>query len=274
MKRLTLRQAFALAAVACCTLSSNTFAAFLNYGDFGPDPAPAYTMYLDVRESSGTDPVPPESRYNAPNLVGDSLLFTPSQFVAQAYLPLGQGDIIDVQLNTTIMALEENNVVAGGYSGITINEWGSYSFMGAGTSATAVRAALAVGVTILEVDGVPVPNPGSPQWKLTVSDTFDANAASDPDDGLWNNQVFIDFTAAIANLNPQFGVTKAAIVADNRLLALSESDPVTISFIDKKGFDIVPVTVPNPDFQVVPEPTTAVMLLALVAGAAGLRRFA
>ena len=35
-----------------------------------------------------------------------------------------------------------------------------------------------------------------------------------------------------------------------------------------------PVTVPNPDFQVVPEPTTAVMLLALVAGAAGLRRFA
>jgi hypothetical protein len=230
MKRLTLRQAFALAVVACCTLSSNTFAAFLNYGDFGPDPAPAYTMYQDVRESSGTD--------------------------------------------TTIMALEENNVVAGGYSGITINEWGSYSFMGAGTSATAVRAALAVGITILEVDGVPVPNPGSAQWKLTASDTFDANAASDPDDGLWENQVFIDFTAAIANLNPQFGVTKAAIVADNRLLALSEASPVTISFIDKKGFDLVPVTKPNPDFQVVPEPTTAVMLLALVAGAAGLRRFA
>lgn len=272
--RFSLRQVCAWIAFACCTVpSTGAFAAFLNYGDFGPAPAPAYTMYLDVRESSGTDPVPPDSRYNAPTLLGDNLKFTPSQFVAKASVPLGQSDIIDVQLNTTMMALEENNVVAGGYTAFTVEEWGLYKFTGAGTAATEVSATLVVGVTILEVDGVPVPNPGSSQWDIFAIQTFDANRADDPAIAFWNNQVFIDFTTAIAPLNPQFGVTKAAIVIDNNLTAQAEAgNPGTIAYIDKKGFSINPVTVPNPDFQVVPEPTTGMLLLALVAGAAGLRR--
>src|SRR5690606_10506285 len=146
------------------------------------------------------------------------------------------------------------------------------SLTGVGTAATNVLAGLSVRVNILEVDGVPVgPLPSIFATDFVLRDLANDGFAMVED---WSNGVLIDLGAALVanNIPFEFGVTKATVAINNQLQTFSESS--SQAFIAKKLFEIIPGTVPNPDFQVVPEPTTAVMLLALVAGAAGLRRFA
>lgn len=248
---------------------TSSFAGTIHYGDFGPDFPPGITIYQDVVESSGTDPVPP-ARYGPPTLSVNSLVFEPKNFVASS--AGGGADITDAQLNFEIDILKGlNNEVAGGIQSFVISERGDFSLFGAGTIATSVAAGVSIDVEILEVDGNPI----------TPLQVFRSNAISRdlPTDGPallepWSNGLLVEFVPVLNNNNIdfKFGVTKANVVINDQLIAISE--PTSSAFIAKKRFTIEPGEVPNPDFEPIPEPASMFLLVALMAGAYGCRRMA
>jgi len=255
------RRAFAWSACASFALHvSLSFSASIHYGDFGPDYPPGVTMYLDVEESSGTDPVPP-ARYGAPALSGDVLHFKPTQFVASA--TGGQSDITDGQLNFRMMILQHPDMVAGGMTTLQVSEAGDYSLFGGGTAATAVAAGVSASVKILAVDGAPIA-----PINLFASNSIVRDLVSDGPVVLapWSNGLLIEFGPVLAanNIDFKYGVTKAEVAINDQLLATSE--PNSIAFIAKKDFVIEPGIKPNGDFtwENVPEPASAAMLISLV----------
>jgi hypothetical protein len=73
-----LRSALPLFVCGALALSAPAaYAAPINYGDFGPDFPPGVTIYVDVQESSGTDPDLPDE-FGAPYIYGDILDFDPT----------------------------------------------------------------------------------------------------------------------------------------------------------------------------------------------------
>jgi hypothetical protein len=242
--------------------STASLAASINHGDFGPDP-PGVTMYLDVTESSGTDPVPPE-RYGPPQIDGDTLDFDPTGFVASA--TSGTADVTDIQLNLDIMLLELNDVVAGGMETLLISESGEFSLLGTGTAATSVTAGVSVTVDILEVDGDPI-TPIS----VFASNSIMRDLVTDGPVALapWSNGVLIEFGPVLTanGVDFDFGVTKAQLVFDDQLVAISEA--ASVAFIAKKDFRLEPGIVPN---MPAPEPSAALLLFAAAAGLAAARR--
>jgi hypothetical protein len=239
-------------------------AASINYGDFGPDYPPGIVIYQDVQESSGTDPIPPP-RFGAPTLTVDQLDFDPTEFVASA--TGGGSDITDVQLNFDLMVFEVNDVVAGGLTSLLLSESGDYTLFGAGTALTSVAAGISLSIQILEVDGMPI----------TPIDAFASNSitrdlVSDGPVQLapWSNGVLFEFGPLLAanQIEYTYGVTKARIAIDDQLIAISE--PESVAFIAKKDFRIEPGGVPNGEFSV-PEPSAAVLFLALGLAGCGMR---
>ena len=224
----------------------------INHGDFGPDP-PGVTMYLGVTESSSTDPIPP-ARFGAPTLSGNVLDFNPTEFAAMA--TAGGLDITDVQLNFTVMT----SSALAGLTSLAFSESGDYTLFGAGTAATQVAAGLAVKVDIFEVDGVPLAVPLSQFLNASVSFNLVNNGPTLV--APWSMGLSLDLAAILNNAGVSFtaGVTKATVVLNDQLLALSE--PASIAFIAKKDFKIVPGT------QIVPEPSSLALVMAGIAGCA------
>ena len=241
----TVRQWILALAVAATigTVGSTTHAASINYGDFGPDFPPAGTQYMNVTESSGTDGVP---LFGAPTINLDTLDFDPMGFVASAVD--GHSDLTDGQLNFTITMLP-----GAGINSLFISESGDFSLFGSGTSTTAVSAGISVHVTILDVDGVPVVSPIS----VIGSTTLTADLTSSPGNAQsWSNGLFVDFGPALANagLTPTLGVTRAEVVLDDILIAVSESQSTAL--IAKKDFSIEPTVTGTPT----PEPASLTLL--------------
>ncbi|MCC6680936.1 MAG: PEP-CTERM sorting domain-containing protein [Phycisphaeraceae bacterium] len=200
-------------------------------------------VYQDVTESSGTDPVP---LYGPPTLTQNTLDFDPTTFVASSTNSIN--DITDGQLNFTLMAVPQ-----AGISSFSISESGDYTLVGTGTAATEVGAGLTVFVKILEVDGVALPAPLSLS-AVNASVSFNL-AANGPVIGApWSLGVGMNLDAALTNagINYIAGVSKAEIVLDNTLVAISEAN--SIAFIAKKDFVINPVTV------VIPEPASLMLI--------------
>ncbi len=254
----TPRSVGALAATAVTLFfSAAVFAAPINYGDFSDIP-PGAVMYLDVTESSATDTPP---LYGEPDVLVNTIDFDPFGFAAIS-TGVGPLDITDGQLNFTLMTLP-----GAGLDSFFVSEGGDYSLSGIGGAGTSVSASMSVRVEIIEVDNEILPAP----IVLTDSDFYfnDLAMAGGPT-GLkfWDLDVFMDFGPAIANLNPELGVTKAEVAINNQLTASSE--PQSGAFIAKKDFDGTPGGDLDPD--VIPEPTAAVLLLTGVMGLAGARR--
>ncbi len=225
------------------TVATPAMANSINYGDFGPDLPDHGSMYLSVTESSGTDPVP---LFGAPTLTGDALDFDPLAFTADA--TGGAADITDGQLNFTFMAFEGT-----GMQGMEIFEQGDYTLFGVGTDATQIAAGVSISVDILEVDGVALDTP----LQVFVSNSLTRDLLTDPAVlAPWSLGLFVDFAPVLANADLDFdlGVTKAEIVIDNQLLAISEES--SIAFIAKKDFKITPHIVGEP----VPEPASLALL--------------
>jgi hypothetical protein len=138
----------ALASVLGLTLgavfSTATQAASINYGNFGP--VPPGVSFLQVTESSGTDPVP---LYGTPTPFSVGLDFDPIGFVATS--SGGGPDITDAQLNFTIMGNGST-----GIGTIGLFEAGDYTLAGVGTPATSAFAGAILRATITQINGLPV----------------------------------------------------------------------------------------------------------------------
>jgi hypothetical protein len=197
------------------------------YGNFSGDTVD----YLNVREDDDPKPL-----FGEPTISGDSLNFTPLDFEAESN---GGGiDFVDGTLAFTIMPTNGQGV-----STLTLEESGGFALAGIGTNVTRVEVGAVISVNVLEVDGNAFA--GNSQVSLGAT-LFEADLISDP--GLaqsWTGAVTLDIAnAAATELSINGLITKASVVIDNQLLAISEDG--SISFIDKKQIDAVTVTVPEP----------------------------
>lgn len=243
-----------IAAVALAP-ASNAWAGSVFHGDFAdPD---GEVMFLDVEESSDQS-VPPE-RFGEPTPLGDSLLFNPQSFSAQAVG--GGADLIDVQLNTIIMAQPGSTIES-----LTFSEFGDYQLLGLGSADALAAASLNVFVTVLEVDGVSADSLDLDP--IDASDSFidQLSLSGLVLDGTFSLEVDIDLSAELVEQGvvADFGVTKVSVALDNRLTTLADTGAT--SFIQKKGFTI-DVGTETP----IPEPATAVTLV-VACGLAGFAR--
>ena len=257
----TYKTLFLIVAILALPISQ-TFAAPINYGDFSDIP-PGSVMYLDVTESSAPAPLP---LFGPPSITGNNLAFLPKAFAA--FATSGANDITDGQLNTQVMVLEINNVVAGGLTSLSVTERGDYTLFGTGTTLTNVAAGVSLHVEILEVDGNPIV-PINVSSNASFSNSLTSSGPTVLAPWAISSGVSLGSVLAQNQIPFKFGVTKANIVIDNQLLATSEAN--SIAFIAKKGFSIRPVIEINPDF-VIPEPTTLILGLASLLAVTTIRR--
>jgi hypothetical protein len=211
--------------------SSTASAASISYGNFGPVP-PGVT-FLNVQESSGTDPVP---LYGPPVAFATGLDFDPTSFGASG--AGGAADLTDGQLNFTVMA---SNITS-----MNVAESGAYTLSGIGTLATRVLAGAIVRGSVTQINGVNVApvDLGTANASVAFSLPFNAGVAVP-----WS--ISIPFNVAGALAAQGFGAnqhaTKVDFAINNQLIALSE--PGSVASISKQDFVIT--THPG-----VPEPAT------------------
>lgn len=232
---------FSLISVA---ISTATFAASINYGDFGP--VPPGVSFLQVKESSGTDPVP---LYGPPTPFSVGLDFDPATFVSES--TNGGVDFTDGQLNFTIMS-------QAGITDVSLSENGDYSLIGIGTAGTEALAGVIMRATVTQVNGVNV----APFNLLPVSASVGFDLVNNA--GLvqpWGLGLGLNVAG---QLQPGQNATKIEIVIDNQLATVSEAG--SGAFIAKKDFRI--------GVGIVPEPATFALTGIAVCGllAGGRRR--
>lgn len=194
--------------------------------------------YLDVTETANTiGDVPP--LYGAPTIVGDSLVFAPTdRFNSEA--TGGGADLTDGQLNFTLKGL--NAAV----TSFDLSGTGDYTLAGTGTSATTVSYRSSITqFSVLEVDGVPVSSPLLLPG-LDVSGSFNVSDGTGIDNP-WTSTVIYDINAALSNAGVpfQFGATKLDVVINNVLESASEAS--STAEIAANSFAITPTTVPVPE---------------------------
>lgn len=262
--RLTARRFFsasaaALAVAAAALLSPVAQAASISYGNFGPV-SPGIS-FLNVTESSGTDPVP---LYGPPTAFATGLDFNPTSFVASS--AGGGADITDGQMNFTV-AGQVVNGSATAINGLSLNEAGDYTLFGTGTAATQVGAgAVMLSVKVTEIDGVAVVPITLAPSNASVAFNLPANPGIVQP---WSLNTSIGISAQLTSLGVPFlvGATKVEVALNNSLVAISESG--SIAYIAKKDF-VIGVT---PEVGVLPEPSTLAMAgLALCGLGATARR--
>ncbi|HMP04913.1 MAG TPA: hypothetical protein PJ982_01070 [Lacipirellulaceae bacterium] len=231
----------AAAALALWAAAPAAMAASISYPDQGPLP-PGY-MFTDISESSGTDPVP---LYGPPTPFLLGLDFTPVGFGASA--AGGSADLTHGQLNYTIMAGPNTP----GIPIVSFAESGLFSLAGAGTAATSVTAGASLRVTVREINGASVaPILLAPAVASVSYDLLGNPGVNQP----WGLSATVNVAAQLfALLGPNNVATKADVVIDNALAAISES--LTNASIIKTDIDVT----------VTPEPAAGLMMgLALLA---------
>jgi hypothetical protein len=236
MSRTTRPFYFASVIALCLTLaglySTAAQAASISYGNFGP--------FLNVTESSGTDPVP---LYGPPTPFPGGLDFDPTSFVASA--AGGGADITDGQLNYTVQGP--------GLLFLSLFEGGDYTLAGIGTPLTGVTAGVIVRATVTQVNGVNV----VPTPLLPVNASFADNWPPPELSQSWSLGLGLNVGAQVTALfGPNAKATRVDIAIDNTLTAISE--PGTIAFIAKKEFFV--------DHDVVPEPSTLGLAFVALCG--------
>jgi hypothetical protein len=228
---------FVIAAV-CLLLPATANAT--SYGDFiGAD-----VDFLDVQDTYGL--------YEAPSVFDNQLFFFPSNFKAEA--SGGASQTTEDLLNATIMATTLGHTI----DELMITEYGDTTLTGVGTAATNSNINLGGVVVVLEQNGVaiaPVVIPFSGSY--SPSNVFSLPG----DSGLTNWQAGV--TIDVASVVP--GATKVELQFDNNLSVNTEVG--TTASIQKKFVDGPLISV-----EVVPEPTTAVLLASAMLGFALRRR--
>jgi hypothetical protein len=232
-------------AAALLYAAGTASAASINYGSFGPVP-PGVT-FGDVTESSATDAVP---LYGAPAPFATGLDFDPAAFAATS--SGGAQDITDGQLNFSVTADPSFAITS-----LNLFEAGDFTLAGAGTNASQTLAGAILRVTVTQIGGVDV----APIGLSPVNASVGFNLAANP--GVvqpWSLGLLLNVAG---QLDPAQRATRIEVVIDNQLLTFSES--ATSAFIAKKDFR-VDVGV------VIPEPSTALLLLGACTALAALAR--
>ena len=228
------------------------------------DPNTGTVWYGPVTESNG-DPnaAGALSLFGAPSSVtGNAIDFDPQGFNAQSTGDASQ--ITDSQLSFMVKAVDGTLI-----DNLLFEERGDTNLVAlSGSAFTSVT--MFMFIDVLEIDGNPVNfnlptqamtfSPSDGDW-IVPGDGF-PNVATD-----WEGELFVDVEQLLIDENIPFvfGATKLNITLDNTLNAASSGGGS--AFIAKKDFDGLTVT------SNVPEPTTALLMLAAsVAGLAVRRR--
>lgn len=257
--RLGLIAAALVSLTFAATAARDAAAASINYGDFSG----TTVMYLDVTESSITDPVP---LYGDPQLVGNSLIFRPTDFGSTS--TGASSDMTDGQLSTTIMSTP-NDVI----HTIHIEESGDFLLAGSSNAFAMAMIMAPVNVRVTHIDGQeimgPMPQAQIPLTLLHNGSPTDGIFTLDDEGagpGLWSGSLTIDIDALIQQAGLSGHATKVLFSMDNKLATASEAG--TVADIHKKDLALMLTT--NP----IPEPSTLVLcgIGAVVLGGAGWRR--
>lgn len=215
----------------------------------------ANVSYTAVSESSTTDPVP---LYGTPTLSGNNLAFTNMNFGAASVNAVPGIDLTDGQINFTIQAHQGTFLQT-----IALQEFGDYNIFstpGSGAVNFVKVFPQNLQITVLDINGVPLGTPlvNNTSVAMTLAPSGgDFQTGIDPATGSWQGSALANLAALFASNN----ITRVAISYDNQLLAQSQVGG--IATIAKKGFTIIPTTVP--------EPIGASMLL-IVAGCGAMAR--
>ncbi len=229
-----LRKGLQVVLILLCVIvagSAMVSAGTINY----PGPFVGTTVeYTDVAEASITGAV-----FGEPDLIGDALLFRPTEFKASATSPPASSDIEDGQLKLTIEALAGQSI-----DSIYISEGGAYALASPANTYAQVMASATIFYWITEVDDVAVdPIPGSKQlgpFNL-ILDGPDNDSAI----GIWELEGTLNVAALLGD--PTSKVTEVMLSLDNTLVATASGGGT--AYIDKKEFLID-----------VPEPSSMLLL--------------
>ncbi|MEM9352577.1 MAG: hypothetical protein AAGA92_06160 [Planctomycetota bacterium] len=248
-----------LAAAVAAVLPSSGYANPITYADIDADTV----VFKDPTESSGTDPVP---LYGEPVAFGDTLDLGPLNFGATADDSV---DITDGQFSTNIWAKD-------GYfiESIMVSEAVDYTMFGLAGSVAQVDVFAPVFISILEVDGAPVPGgPVMANFEIPFTPAplngSEYVFGSDPNSQSLLGNLVIDVAGILASANIDGLATKVAYDMDNTLSAAAGPSPTggpsAVATVRKKQSFI------TVDTGIVPEPTAGVMALLSLIGFAGTR---
>jgi len=223
-----------------------------------PDAAGTSFNFLNMQENT-TSAGDPEPLFDAPTVVGDNLLFTPSGFISQA-----AGGATDQTNATFEFDIESIDPFATAIEQILVTEVGDYFLTGSGTASTTASAGTGAGLIIreLNIDGVLTAGIWLLPGLVTDFVQFDTPAAS----GGWSLSLDVDVQGFVDTLGlTNAYATKASVTWNNDLATTSETN--STSLIQKK------IGVPAVTMEVIPEPTTGLLVgIGLVAMAQARRR--
>ncbi len=205
-------------------------AALYNYGDF-----PANTVdYLGVSEDTRELTIP---LFGSPSVVGDTLDFDPTNFSSESSGL--EADIVDAQLNLTIMARPGFTIPS-----VSISERGDFTLNGLAGEASATVAA-PIFIEVVEIDGVALDKPIDFAGSMIFTSGGDFLLSEEGiGTGQFEGLAMFDLDALLAAEGVTGSATKVKVAMDNTLSTASV--PGTAAFIAKKDFDSVAVTVPEP----------------------------
>jgi hypothetical protein len=203
--------------------------------------------FLGVQETTNSAG-DPEPLFEAPTVIGDSLFFSPSSFLATAS---GGGlDQTAALLEMTLSATPGNFIET-----ITITEAGdTFLAGGAGTATTGTFVGMSGVITVTQVNGAPIAPVFINYTGVFDQDTFALQA--DAGSSSWLGVASIDVASIVPN------ATQAIFDLDNLLFANSEAG--TTALIQKKVSNALVISLP--------EPTTAALLGLGLLGAAAIGR--
>lgn len=232
-------------------------AATQNWGDFVGDTV----MYLDVTELNGE----PNLLFSAPSVSGDTLEVDPVNFLSETNPGPGI-DITDSELSTTIMSKP-------GYfiENLMVSEAGDYTLAGLPGALAEASVGAAFFFTVLEVDGVLVPDgpAGVVNMQFTTGGGPNGGEFSLPGDAgtavPWEGSAFIDVADAMANSSyAGQNATKVRLSFDNTLSTIADDN--ASAFIKKKviGGLTIQTNIPEPGSVVLGLMAGAPLALAVI----------
>jgi hypothetical protein len=212
-------------------------------------------MFLDIQESSATDPVP---LYGPPDAFSVGLDFDPTSF--GSFANGGSADVTDGQLNFTVMGLVNPGGIVG-IDTISLLEAGDYSLAGLGGPGTAVFSGAIMRASVTQINGVNVAPIDLLPVNASFSDALPPTVIVNP----WSLGTSLNVNAQLAGLGypPDAQATKVEMAINNQLLSTSESG--TVAVIVKKNFRIdISREITGDPLGFIPEPSSLALAVLAV----------